>query len=241
MTANDAGRRSITNDVADTDSANTDCSINGASTKPPMYAAPENSAASIEVVKFLRRKNSSGSRGNATRASTNANETSPTTPIASAAPMTPSSPRSGAWLSANISDPVATASVTAPGTSKPTSVRSVVSRSTRYAATTGMTDSAAWIPNIGRHPRASISGPPITNPIAGEPAATSDHQPMALARSPRAYTLLISAIEDGIVAPPIITAKPRSAISEIGSQARVVTAVMAVETAKPVRKTRRWP
>ena len=34
--ANDAGRRSITSDVADTDSANTDCSISGARTKPPM-------------------------------------------------------------------------------------------------------------------------------------------------------------------------------------------------------------
>ena len=104
-----------------------------------------------------------------------------------------------------------------------------------------MIDSAAWIPNIGRQPTASISGPPITSPIAGEPAATSDHQPIALARSPRVYTLLISAMEEGIVAPPIITARPRSAISDTGSHANTVTAVIAVEIVNPVRNTRRWP
>src|SRR6056297_330933 len=104
-----------------------------------------------------------------------------------------------------------------------------------------MIDSIAWIANIGRHPTASISGPPMTNPIAGDPAATSDHHPMALARSPRAWTLLINAIDDGIVAAPIITASPRMAIRENGSHARTVSAVIDVDTPNPVRNTRRWP
>ena len=137
--------------------------------------------------------------------------------------------------------PVAIASVTAPAMSKPTSVRSGVSRRIREAATTGMIESAAWIANIGRQPTASIKGPPITSPIAGEPAATSDHHPIAFARSPRAYTLLINAIDEGIVAPPITTASPRKAIREYGSQANVVSAVIAVETVNPVRNTRRCP
>ena len=67
---NDSGRTSITSDVVDTEKANTDWSRSGARMKPPMYAAPEKREASSEAVKFRRRKNSSGSSGNATRDST---------------------------------------------------------------------------------------------------------------------------------------------------------------------------
>ena len=95
VTANEAGRSSITNDVAETDSANTDCNISGARTKPPMYAAPENNAASMEVVKFRRRKNSSGSSGNATRDSTRQKATSPDTPMTNEPRIMASSPRAG--------------------------------------------------------------------------------------------------------------------------------------------------
>ena len=70
------------------------------------------------------------------------------------------------------------------------------------------------MPNMGRQPTASISGPPSTRPMAGEPAATSDHHPMALARSAGRYTELMRAIEDGMVAAPIITARLRRTISE---------------------------
>ncbi len=104
-----------------------------------------------------------------------------------------------------------------------------------------MIESTAWMPNIGRQPTASISGPPSTSPIAGEPAATNDHQPMALARAAGVWTLLISAIDDGMVPAPITTARPRSTISEYGSHASVVAAVTIVEIVKPVTNTRRWP
>ena len=165
----------------------------------------------------------------------------PSTPTTTEVSTKPSAPRSGAWLSASIKPPAPSASVMAPSTSKPTSTRRVVSRNTRNAVTTGTIDSAAWMANIGRQPTASMSGPPMTRPIAGEPAATSDHQPMALARSAGAWTLLMSAIDDGIVAAPITTASPRRTINEYGSQANTVSAVTTVEIVNPVRNTRRWP
>lgn len=113
--------------------------------------------------------------------------------------------------------------------------RRAVSGRTHAAITTATAANGAWTAKIARHPTASTSGPPATRPRTGAAPATSDHHPIALARSAGTKACMIIAIDAGPVAAPARAATVRSTINDGASQAKALAPVATANPARPSR------